>query len=106
MLRLEREAARHCSTRALSYSRQGNAEFRAALVLALVRDTGRGETIAAELAKRYPLDTCVAIYGVPSVRAAIELSRNNPAKAVQALESRWTGTPLLSGRSNHVGPCQ
>ncbi|MGA2373623.1 MAG: winged helix-turn-helix domain-containing protein [Candidatus Korobacteraceae bacterium] len=80
------EQAKHDVTTALSHSRQSGLRVRAALVLALVGDTGRGETIAAELAKRYPLDTCVAMYGVPSVRAAIELRRNNPAKAVQELD--------------------
>jgi tetratricopeptide (TPR) repeat protein len=82
----DHEQAKHDVTTALSHSRQSGLRVRAALVLALVGDTGRGETIAAELAKRYPLDTCVAMYGVPSVRAAIELRRNNPAKAVQELD--------------------
>jgi len=80
------EQAKHDVTTALSYSRQPDVRFRAAFVLALVGDTGRGESIAAELAKRYPLDTSINMYGVPSVRAAIELSRNNPAKAVQELD--------------------
>jgi tetratricopeptide (TPR) repeat protein len=80
------EQAKHDVSTALSHSRQPGLRSLAALVRALVGDTGRGETIAAELAKRYPLDTWINMYGVPSVRAAIELSRNNPAKAVQELD--------------------
>jgi predicted Zn-dependent protease len=56
-------------------------------VLALTADTGRAETIAAELARRYPLDTVGNRYWFPTIRAAIQLSRNNPAQAVQDLEA-------------------
>jgi eukaryotic-like serine/threonine-protein kinase len=58
----------------------------AALALALAGDTGRAETIAAELAKRYPLDKIVNMYWVPTIRAAIQLDQNNPAKAVEYLQ--------------------
>jgi eukaryotic-like serine/threonine-protein kinase len=80
------EQAKHDVNAALSLSKQPSIRFRAALALALVGDAGRAETIAADLAKRYPLDTSINMYGVPSVRAAIELSRNDPARVVQELE--------------------
>jgi predicted Zn-dependent protease len=60
--------------------------LQAALALALAGDTGRAETIAAELAKRYPLDKIVNMYWVPTIRAAIQLDQNNPAKAVEFLQ--------------------
>jgi len=41
--------------------------LQAALALALAGDTGRAETIAAELAKRYPLDKIVNMYWVPTI---------------------------------------
>jgi len=40
-----------------------------------------------ELAKRYPEDSLVNSYWLPSIRASIEISRNNPAKAVEVLQA-------------------
>jgi eukaryotic-like serine/threonine-protein kinase len=70
-----------------------------ALVLALSGDTTRAESIAAEMAKRDPLDTMVNMYWVPTIRAAIQLSRHNPERAVQELEvtSRFELGNTLTG---------
>jgi ATP/maltotriose-dependent transcriptional regulator MalT len=42
--------------------------------------------MTAELRKHNPLDTLINLYRLPTIRAAIQLARNNPAKAVQELE--------------------
>ncbi len=57
-----------------------------ALALARAGETGRADAMAARLAKQYPSETDMNAYWVPSVRAAIQLSRDNPAKALQELE--------------------
>jgi eukaryotic-like serine/threonine-protein kinase len=67
-------------------SKSNEIETYAALALALAGDTVRAEIIAAELAKRKPLDTLGNQYWLPTIRAAIHLNQNNPAKAVQDLE--------------------
>jgi len=85
VLGYSKQAQRATSSMNLS---EGDAsiEARAALALALARDARRAETITAELAKRPPLDTLFNLYWLPTIEAAIQLSRGNPAKAVQGLE--------------------
>jgi eukaryotic-like serine/threonine-protein kinase len=80
------DQARRDVTAALTLSRNSGVQIIAAMALALVGDSGRPETVATEMAKQYPLDTMVNSYAVPTIRAAIQLSHNNPAEAVQDLE--------------------
>jgi tetratricopeptide (TPR) repeat protein len=80
------EQAQHNVTAALNLSRNCDTQLTTALALALAGDTRRAETISAEVAKRYPLDTLLNFYWLPTIQAAIQLGRNNPAKAVQELE--------------------
>jgi tetratricopeptide (TPR) repeat protein len=47
----------------------------------------RAEQMADDLAKRFPADTAVNRYWLPTIRAAIEINRKNPAKAVEVLSS-------------------
>jgi eukaryotic-like serine/threonine-protein kinase len=61
-------------------------EYLAVMALALVGDARRTEAIAAEWTKDSPVDEMVNLYGMATVRAAIQLSQNNPAKAVRDLE--------------------
>jgi eukaryotic-like serine/threonine-protein kinase len=56
---------------ALGFARSGN--------------PARAEQMADDLAKRYPSDTVVNRYWLPTIRGAIEIDRNNPAKAVEVL---------------------
>jgi hypothetical protein len=80
------DRAKQTVTASRNRSKNDAEQVYAALVLALAGDTGRAETISAEIAKRYPLDTLLDFYWLPTIRAAMQLSRNNPAKAVQELE--------------------
>jgi tetratricopeptide (TPR) repeat protein/predicted Ser/Thr protein kinase len=57
----------------------------AALALALSGDTTRAATIAQDLEKRFPRNVLVNRYIVPSIRAAIELSRGNASRAVELM---------------------
>ena len=59
----------------------------AALALTRAGDTTRARAIAGELSKRFPLDTMINSFWVPTVRAAIEINRRDAARALQLLET-------------------
>jgi predicted Zn-dependent protease len=58
----------------------------AALALARAGDVDRAEIIAQDLSRRFPTDMWLHSYWLPSIRAAIEIDRKNPARAIQALQ--------------------
>ena len=60
---------------------------RPALALALCGDAARAEKLAAETSKRFPNGTLWNAVQLPEIRAAIELQRGEPAKAVELLAS-------------------
>jgi eukaryotic-like serine/threonine-protein kinase len=57
------------------------------LALAMCGDTVQAEKLAAETSKLYPNGTLWNAVQLPDIRAAIELQRNQPAKAVELLAS-------------------
>jgi predicted Zn-dependent protease len=59
----------------------------AAIALARAGDVDRASRLADELAEQFPQNTEISKIDIPSVRAAIEIHRNNPAGAIQSLES-------------------
>jgi tetratricopeptide (TPR) repeat protein/predicted Ser/Thr protein kinase len=59
----------------------------AALAFARAGDVDRADSLAADLAKAYPSDTLLNFYWLPTIRAAIELCRNNLAKAIELLQA-------------------
>lgn len=68
----------------------------AALTLARAGDLRRAQSLTGELAKDYPEDTIVNFYWLPTIRAAIEISRNDPSQAVEILRATThyeLGTP-------------
>jgi tetratricopeptide (TPR) repeat protein len=58
----------------------------AAYVFAQTGDAARAESLAAEVVKERPSGTLMNVYVLPTIRAAIELNRNNPGKAIEILE--------------------
>jgi tetratricopeptide (TPR) repeat protein len=56
-----------------------------ALALARIGDSARAEQMADDLAKQFPQDTVVNRYWLPTIRAANEINRKNPAKAIDVL---------------------
>ena len=60
---------------------------RGALALALCGDAGQAQSFVEEVTKERPKDTLINSLRVPLVGAAIQLNRNDPAEAVQLLES-------------------
>ncbi len=88
---------------AFSISRGEEALNLGGIALAVCGEIGQAQSIADEVAKFKSRDvTSIAV--LPEMRAAIEISRNNPAKAVEILEStrileRGFGIP---GRSTYL----
>lgn len=60
---------------------------RPALALAMCGDAARPEKLAAETTRRFPKGTIWNAVQLPEIRAAIELQRGQPAKAVELLAS-------------------
>jgi eukaryotic-like serine/threonine-protein kinase len=69
----------------------------AALALARAGDSAQAQRMADELEKQNTVNTVIVSYWLPTIRAAVEINRNNPAKAVELLQSATfyeLGTPL------------
>jgi tetratricopeptide (TPR) repeat protein len=61
------------------------AHVEAALALARTGDSARALATADELNRQYPLDTLLNGYWLPTIRAAVEISRSNPSQAIELL---------------------
>ena len=61
----------------------------AAYVLALLGDSGRAQQLADAAAKARPVDTVLNQAYLPSVRAILDLQRNQPLQAIGQLESAF-----------------
>ena len=73
--------------RARARSDQGSdAQYGAAVALALAGDSSRAQTLADDLAARFPEDTLVKISYLPALRALLALNRREAAKAIDLLE--------------------
>jgi ATP/maltotriose-dependent transcriptional regulator MalT len=69
----------------------------AALALARIGDTAKAKRIADDLAARFPLNTVLNRYWLPTIYASIEIDRGNPARAVELLQTTpdyELGSPL------------
>jgi DNA-binding winged helix-turn-helix (wHTH) protein/tetratricopeptide (TPR) repeat protein len=79
--------ARQRAIAALGLSTSRDVEYAAAFTLALAGDSSRSQTLADDLAERYPQDTRVAFTYVPTLRALLALNRNDLSKAVELLQA-------------------
>ena len=59
----------------------------AALALGRIGDSDRAQKMADDLQKENPLNTMINGYWLPTIRAAVEINRKNPEKAIQILEA-------------------
>jgi tRNA A-37 threonylcarbamoyl transferase component Bud32 len=80
-------AARRQVASALAMSEDRDVQVQAGAVLARAGDAGQAQKIADDLAKKYPSDSLVNSLWLPTIRAAIEIERKNPAKAVEYLRT-------------------
>jgi hypothetical protein len=71
---------------ALRISHGRDVEYYAALAYEMSGDTKRGETLAEDLAKRFPEDTIVQLVYSPTIEAVADMARGENAKAVQELQ--------------------
>src|SRR6266700_1934037 len=75
------------AAQALALERNTVSLTRSAIALALCGEVGQAQPLVDELAKRYPKDTLINSIWLPTIRAAIEINRNNSAQGVQLLEA-------------------
>jgi eukaryotic-like serine/threonine-protein kinase len=69
----------------------------AALALARIGDTDQAKRLADDLGTRFPLNTVINRYWLPTIYASIEIRHGNPARAVELLQATGQyelGTPL------------
>jgi len=59
----------------------------AAVALAMVGDSARAQALGDDLAKRFPLDTGERFIALPTLYAQLALTRNDSAKALEALRA-------------------
>jgi tetratricopeptide (TPR) repeat protein/predicted Ser/Thr protein kinase len=58
----------------------------AATALAIAGDIKQAQSLAADLEKRFPEDTVLTFVHIPTIRAASEVNRKNPSKAIEILQ--------------------
>ena len=58
----------------------------AATALAIAGDATRAQSLASDLQKRFPEDTLLTFVHVPTIRAASEVNRKNPLRAIEILQ--------------------
>jgi DNA-binding winged helix-turn-helix (wHTH) protein/tetratricopeptide (TPR) repeat protein len=72
---------------ALTMASNRTVKFLSGLTLAWAGDSTRAKSLADDMQKRFPLDTVVNGYQLPTLRASIEINRSNPGKAIEILEA-------------------
>jgi eukaryotic-like serine/threonine-protein kinase len=80
------DGARNLAKASLNGVDGPEAQSIAALALARSGDASDADTIATDLAQRRPSDTLFNALDLPTIRAAIELSRGNPGGAIRLLQ--------------------
>jgi serine/threonine protein kinase len=92
--------ARQGASAALALAPGRDVEVLAALALARAGDSAQAELLADALEREFPLNSSIQSYWLPSIRAAIELHANKPAKAIDLLQ------PVASYELGEPGPLQ
>ncbi|MDR3749419.1 MAG: protein kinase [Acidobacteriota bacterium] len=82
-----RDVSRQQALAALALNTGRDEMIAAGVALARAGDTGEALRIADKLNHRFPLDTIIQLYWLPTIRAAVALQRNNPQDALSALEA-------------------
>ena len=79
--------AKEDTAKALAITRSDASLRNGAVAFALCGEVGQAQSLADELAKQNPKATLINAVWLPSIRAAIETHRNNPAEAIQQLQA-------------------
>jgi eukaryotic-like serine/threonine-protein kinase len=83
-------AAKRNAMHVLEVANGRHVTYAAALALAIAGDRSRAQAIADDLANRFPEDTSVRFNYVPTLRALLALSGNDPARAIEVLKPAAT----------------
>jgi eukaryotic-like serine/threonine-protein kinase len=81
------DLARQGAKAALATASTRDVETLAALALARADQPDAAQKMADALARRFPLNTVINYYWLPTIRAAIEIDRNHPARAIEVLQA-------------------
>jgi len=79
--------ARKMALLAHKLSQGRNAEYGAAYVLAITKDSSDASKLTADLAARFPDDTLVQYDYVPTLQALLALNQHQPEKAIELLRT-------------------
>jgi eukaryotic-like serine/threonine-protein kinase len=82
---------------ALALSAGRDVQSGAGLALAIAGDSAHAQTLADDLAKRFPEDTMVQFNYLPAIRARLALNRNDASKALDALQAAASYELGISG---------
>jgi hypothetical protein len=92
-------------TAALALSPGRDVKLAAAITLARTGDVVRAKELADELEKSFPTNTLLKLYSLPTINAAIEISKSNPSQAIADLEPAAPYELGLAGTSiNNLYP--
>ena len=75
------------AARAREHEMRRDVEYGQALAAAFAGDSGRAQTLAGDLARRFPEDTLVHFNYLPTVRAMLAIHRGKPDEAVEILRT-------------------
>jgi eukaryotic-like serine/threonine-protein kinase len=81
------QRARRAAEEVLALNTGRDARLMAALAFARADASAQAQNLADELARQFPVDTMIQGYWLPTIRAALELDRGNPSRAIQLLEA-------------------
>jgi hypothetical protein len=88
------DARKHASA-ALAMSNGRDAEYGAAVALALSKDDFHARSLADDLGRRYPEDTLIRFLYIPTLRAILAINHQNFSEGIKLLEAaaptNWGG---------------
>ncbi|HTF38081.1 MAG TPA: protein kinase, partial [Blastocatellia bacterium] len=83
----ENAATAQILARALVFNARSNTAVMRPIALALCGEIAQAQSLANELAKENPKDTAINAIWLPTIRAAIEIRKDNAAGAIQLLQA-------------------
>ena len=87
------------AAKALDLSNAREVEYEVAVALALAGDLPKAQTLASDLARRFPEDTIVRFSFLPAIRGQLALSVGNSSGALEAIQNETPyepGSPIDS----------
>jgi serine/threonine protein kinase/tetratricopeptide (TPR) repeat protein len=94
--------ARESAAQALTFARSNTSREYGAIALAVCGKISQAQSLANELAKDNPKDTTINAISVPTIRAAIEIRKDNAAGAIQLLQATGPYEGAGTFRPNYV----